>query len=124
MVVLKIIDTHIAIISCHLAAHEGVSKCALRNESIRAILSGIRVRDKRYDITSQVHHIIFMGDMNYRLTFDANFPGCQGVACDEVEIDIKDNNNCAEIIVENEVKCVSLSTLKKRLFNLYDYAKT
>jgi hypothetical protein len=70
LVSLNVDGTSLAFVSCHLAAHEGASKCQLRNDSIKEILGGVRPKDKRYDIFAQCHHIFWMGDMNYRLTFN------------------------------------------------------
>mmetsp|Transcript_23470 Transcript_23470/g.34446 ORF Transcript_23470/g.34446 Transcript_23470/m.34446 type:complete len:481 (+) Transcript_23470:109-1551(+) len=60
-------STNIAFISCHLTAHEGADKCAMRNSSVAEILEGVMT-------TNQMHHVIFMGDMNYRCTFDKRTP--------------------------------------------------
>lgn len=71
---MEILSTRIAFISCHLAAHEGVDKCTARNNSISEILGGVRARDIRYDILANYHHIFWMGDLNYRLTFSKSVP--------------------------------------------------
>ena len=34
--------TKFTVISCHLAAHEGVDKCKMRNDAIKEILGGVR----------------------------------------------------------------------------------
>lgn len=62
--------TSLAFLSCHLAAHEGSDKCSLRNQSMHEILGGVKVRDTRFDIYSQFHHIFCFGDFNYRITLD------------------------------------------------------
>eukprot|EP01034_Spumella_vulgaris_P038277 gene38277-47260_t len=66
--------TKFAFISCHLAAHEGIKHCEDRNASIVEILGGVRAGDKTYDIAEQFHHVWWMGDMNYRLTYDKAVP--------------------------------------------------
>ena len=66
--------TSLAFISSHLSAHEGVKNCSTRNDSIVEILGGVRARDHRYDPAVQFHHIFWMGDMNYRITFDPSVP--------------------------------------------------
>lgn len=66
--------TKLAFVSCHLTAHEGVHHCEQRNASIVEILGGVRAGDKRIDITEQFHHVFWMGDMNYRVTFDGATP--------------------------------------------------
>lgn len=61
-------QTSLAFVSCHLTAHEGVQNCAMRNESVEEILNGV--------LSNQLfHHVFFMGDMNYRTTFDPATPG-------------------------------------------------
>lgn len=71
---LTVDGTKLAFVSCHLTAHEGVKHCEDRNASIVEILGGVRAGDKRIDITEQFHHVIWMGDMNYRTTFDSATP--------------------------------------------------
>ena len=66
--------TSLAFISSHLSAHEGVKNCSTRNDSTVEILGGVRARDQRYDPAVQFHHIFWMGDMNYRITFDPAVP--------------------------------------------------
>eukprot|EP01031_Cornospumella_fuschlensis_P028480 gene28479-34377_t len=70
LVTFTIDGTKLAFVSCHLAAHEGVKHCEDRNASIVEILGGARTGNKDIDITEQFHHVIWMGDMNYRTTFD------------------------------------------------------
>jgi endonuclease/exonuclease/phosphatase family metal-dependent hydrolase len=74
LVTFDVDGTKLAFISCHLTAHEGVTLCEQRNASIVEILSGVRAGDKNIDITEQFHHVFWMGDMNYRLTFDPAQP--------------------------------------------------
>eukprot|EP00981_Chlorochromonas_danica_P012159 scaffold4581_cov209-Ochromonas_danica.AAC.3 len=72
LVTLTIDGTKLAFVSCHLTAHEGVKHCEERNASIVEILGGVRAGDTRIDITEQFHHVFWMGDMNYRTTFETN----------------------------------------------------
>eukprot|EP00603_Paraphysomonas_imperforata_P012512 CAMPEP_0114463498 /NCGR_PEP_ID=MMETSP0104-20121206/7397_1 /TAXON_ID=37642 ORGANISM="Paraphysomonas imperforata, Strain PA2" /NCGR_SAMPLE_ID=MMETSP0104 /ASSEMBLY_ACC=CAM_ASM_000202 /LENGTH=703 /DNA_ID=CAMNT_0001636453 /DNA_START=116 /DNA_END=2227 /DNA_ORIENTATION=- len=65
---LNVDATRLAFISCHLAAHEGVDKCAIRNSSVEEILGSVTTE------TDVVHHTFFMGDMNYRCTFNKDTP--------------------------------------------------
>jgi hypothetical protein len=74
LITFKLDGTRFAFISCHLTAHEGVEHCEQRNVSISEILGGVRAGDKNIDITEQFHHVFWMGDMNYRLTFDTRTP--------------------------------------------------
>lgn len=65
---LTVDSTRLAFISCHLAAHEGVDKCAIRNSSVEEILSSVA------SLSDTIHHTFFMGDMNYRCTFNPDTP--------------------------------------------------
>lgn len=67
-------DTKFTCISCHLAAHEGVTKCAIRNDSTVEILNGLRSRGDDFDPSQKAHHTFWMGDLNYRITFDTAMP--------------------------------------------------
>jgi hypothetical protein len=73
--------TKFAFISCHLTAHEGVDKCESRNGCIQEIIGGVRsdIDDNRFDPTLLAHHVIWMGDMNYRVTFNKDTPKGKGV---------------------------------------------
>ena len=66
--------TALAFVSTHLTAHEGVAYCAMRNDSIKEILGGMRIGDERFDVSNQKHHTFWMGDMNYRTCFDDETP--------------------------------------------------
>ncbi len=47
----------------------------MRNESVKEILGGLSGgANEELDIPSQFHHVFFMGDMNYRITFDTSEP--------------------------------------------------
>jgi hypothetical protein len=74
LVTFEIYGTTLAFVSCHLTPHEGVQNCYMRNDSIKEILGGVRVRDTRFDASNQTHHIFWMGDMNYRPSFDGKVP--------------------------------------------------
>ena len=73
---LQVNATKMLFVTCHLAAHEGVDKCEIRNKSCFSILEAIRERltDGQSDISAQFHHIFWMGDMNYRTTFETVLP--------------------------------------------------
>jgi hypothetical protein len=74
LVAFDLYGTTMAFVSTHLTAHEGVAYCAMRNDSIKEILGGVRVGDERFDVSNQKHHIFWMGDMNYRTCFDSETP--------------------------------------------------
>ena len=74
LVSLQVDGTKLAFLSSHLAAHEGVEMCQIRNSSVEEILGGTRVGDTRFDVSTQSHHTFFMGDMNYRSTFSKDVP--------------------------------------------------
>mmetsp|Transcript_24844 Transcript_24844/g.41402 ORF Transcript_24844/g.41402 Transcript_24844/m.41402 type:complete len:642 (+) Transcript_24844:209-2134(+) len=75
LVTMEVDGTKLAFISCHLTAHEGVKHCEERNASIYEIFGGVRAGDERFDVSVQFHHLFWMGDMNYRTTYDTvNIP--------------------------------------------------
>lgn len=58
---------------CHdssIVTTQGVKHCEQRNASIAEIFGGVRAGDDRFDVSEQFHHVFWMGDMNYRTTFD------------------------------------------------------
>jgi len=66
---LTYMDTDICFINAHLAAHQ--HKTARRNSDVQEIINGIsRTLGKfKADIMCQFDHVIFMGDLNYRLDY-------------------------------------------------------
>lgn len=62
---LRIGSTSLALVSCHLTAHEGRHRD--RNSSLEEIFGGVF----KGDAMSKFHHIIVLGDLNYRTYFDA-----------------------------------------------------
>eukprot|EP00186_Timspurckia_oligopyrenoides_P002858 CAMPEP_0182445784 /NCGR_PEP_ID=MMETSP1172-20130603/3788_1 /TAXON_ID=708627 /ORGANISM="Timspurckia oligopyrenoides, Strain CCMP3278" /LENGTH=734 /DNA_ID=CAMNT_0024641609 /DNA_START=483 /DNA_END=2687 /DNA_ORIENTATION=- len=67
----SLFDTDFCFVNSHLAAHQNeVSK---RNEDFEAIVKGLKkLGDNTHvDITvSQIHHLFWMGDLNYRIDLD------------------------------------------------------
>eukprot|EP00467_Chlorarachnion_reptans_P002101 CAMPEP_0114496092 /NCGR_PEP_ID=MMETSP0109-20121206/5582_1 /TAXON_ID=29199 /ORGANISM="Chlorarachnion reptans, Strain CCCM449" /LENGTH=542 /DNA_ID=CAMNT_0001673335 /DNA_START=405 /DNA_END=2033 /DNA_ORIENTATION=+ len=66
---LKYHDTSICFVNAHLAAHQ--HKTARRNSDVQEIINGISriLGSKKADIVVQFDHVIFMGDLNYRLDY-------------------------------------------------------
>ena len=67
-------QTRLTILTAHLAAHEGVAHYKARNDSVREILRGARPNPKHllgYDAAMVSHHMIVMGDLNYRVRLHA-----------------------------------------------------
>jgi len=62
-------DTSICFINAHLAAHQ--HKVARRNSDVNEIMNGIsRTLGKlKVDVMCEFDHVIFMGDLNYRLDY-------------------------------------------------------
>lgn len=89
---LRLRGARLSFVSCHLTAHEGVKRCHLRNESVKEILAGIHSTGQGHSATSNrqmqaldpsitAHHMFWLGDLNYRVTFDPRTPGAgAGVA--------------------------------------------
>jgi len=63
--VVRIFDTTVACISCHLSA----AALAERVDQYRKVVDGLgnTLGNKFFQLNSQFHHILWMGDMNYRL---------------------------------------------------------
>lgn len=66
---LKHQDTSLCFINAHLAAHQ--HKTARRNSDVQEIINGISrvLGSRKADIMVQFDHVIFMGDLNYRLDY-------------------------------------------------------
>eukprot|EP00117_Sycon_ciliatum_P023232 scpid20755/ scgid0179/ Phosphatidylinositol 3,4,5-trisphosphate 5-phosphatase 2; Inositol polyphosphate phosphatase-like protein 1; Protein 51C; SH2 domain-containing inositol 5&apos len=57
---------------CFICAHltSGTEKCTRRNNNYRDILRGLQLGQRslqQFDLTSQFHHVFWLGDLNYRL---------------------------------------------------------
>ena len=67
---LNILGSPIAFVSSHLNAHQG--NVTRRNEDFEAICTVDKVAEAPFDLCSAYHHIIWAGDLNYRieLTYD------------------------------------------------------
>merc|ERR1711959_869624 len=59
--------TTVAFVSCHLAAHEGAAHRQQRNDNCSEVLEGAIVGWRKADVLAQTDHVIWMGDLNYRL---------------------------------------------------------
>lgn len=71
---LRLDDTHLAFVSSHLAAHQ--SKAAQRNSDMSEICANIRLQQPGSqpvaagaDLATSYHHLVWMGDLNYRLEY-------------------------------------------------------
>jgi phosphatidylinositol-bisphosphatase len=70
---IKVFGSVFTFVSCHLTPHEGAERCHMRNAGVSEILGGIRESSTSRGLDVNLsHHIFFMGDMNYRLTFDTD----------------------------------------------------
>ncbi|XP_078694432.1 phosphatidylinositol 3,4,5-trisphosphate 5-phosphatase 2A-like isoform X2 [Branchiostoma floridae x Branchiostoma belcheri] len=60
--------TAFCFVNCHLTS--GNEKCARRNQNYHDILRGLNLGHLKlggFDVTTQFHHVFFLGDLNYRL---------------------------------------------------------
>eukprot|EP00658_Telonema_sp_P-2_P037235 TRINITY_DN2679_c0_g1_i2.p1 TRINITY_DN2679_c0_g1~~TRINITY_DN2679_c0_g1_i2.p1 ORF type:complete len:352 (-),score=109.58 TRINITY_DN2679_c0_g1_i2:45-1100(-) len=64
----------IAFVSCHLAAHEGPEHRNRRNSDCEEVLSGTSFGWENADMLAQTDHVIWMGDLNYRLDLGLGDP--------------------------------------------------
>jgi hypothetical protein len=69
-------STSFCFIGAHLAAHEGEAKTKLRNANYQKIVQDLQLGMRNFPLMTQFDHIIFCGDLNYRLR-EFN-EGCQG----------------------------------------------
>eukprot|EP00455_Lapot_gusevi_P051406 TRINITY_DN7650_c0_g1_i2.p1 TRINITY_DN7650_c0_g1~~TRINITY_DN7650_c0_g1_i2.p1 ORF type:complete len:636 (-),score=195.09 TRINITY_DN7650_c0_g1_i2:4-1911(-) len=60
-------DSSFCFVNSHLAAHQ--NKCAGRNQNYSEIVEGSVIGTKHVDMLHQFHHVIWMGDLNYRLDY-------------------------------------------------------
>lgn len=62
---LNIFDSPIAFVSSHLNAHQG--NVQRRNEDFKSICTMIDLDNPPFDLLSGYHHVIWAGDLNYRI---------------------------------------------------------
>eukprot|EP00013_Stygamoeba_regulata_P019507 CAMPEP_0177651656 /NCGR_PEP_ID=MMETSP0447-20121125/12679_1 /TAXON_ID=0 /ORGANISM="Stygamoeba regulata, Strain BSH-02190019" /LENGTH=653 /DNA_ID=CAMNT_0019154781 /DNA_START=9 /DNA_END=1970 /DNA_ORIENTATION=+ len=58
--------TSVAIVSCHLAAHEGPLFRQARNQNVHDILRYMSI-SPAHDLHMRHHHVLLVGDLNYRI---------------------------------------------------------
>lgn len=108
-------DTPLAFFSSHLAAHEGVFNCYMRNDSVKEILGGTKAGlNTDLDIQSQFHHVFFMGDMNYRLTMDNDEPNETYAATKKALIESKQKEKEEKDAKKKESESSKISPLSTR----------
>eukprot|EP01061_Rhynchopus_euleeides_P045784 TRINITY_DN83_c0_g1_i1.p1 TRINITY_DN83_c0_g1~~TRINITY_DN83_c0_g1_i1.p1 ORF type:complete len:1783 (+),score=668.90 TRINITY_DN83_c0_g1_i1:154-5502(+) len=66
---LKYHNTSMAFVSCHLAAR--MERSNMRRINIEEIVGHLQLGNGECDISSQFHHVFWMGDMNYRIEMEA-----------------------------------------------------
>jgi Endonuclease/Exonuclease/phosphatase family 2/C2 domain len=64
---LHIRDTSICFLNSHLAAHQ--DKTVRRNNDVMEIIKGVQVGEPSMDFMHQFNHVVWMGDLNYRLDY-------------------------------------------------------
>jgi hypothetical protein len=62
---MSLMDTHLCFVGCHLAARE--SRVTERMTNIQNIVKGCHFGSPDRDIFNQFDHLIWMGDLNYRV---------------------------------------------------------
>ena len=65
---LKFHNTSMAFLSCHLAAR--LERTKMRRINVEEIVNQIQLAHKDTDLSSQFHHVFFMGDLNYRIEME------------------------------------------------------
>eukprot|EP00299_Pterocystis_sp_00344_P018148 c9064_g1_i5.p1 GENE.c9064_g1_i5~~c9064_g1_i5.p1 ORF type:complete len:156 (+),score=32.15 c9064_g1_i5:84-551(+) len=67
MIKLKVYDTRLCFLSCHLHAHESQKMVVTRNQDLVEILKGASNSLKlRLDVAQRFDHTFLFGDLNYR----------------------------------------------------------
>ncbi|KXZ51165.1 hypothetical protein GPECTOR_13g652 [Gonium pectorale] len=66
---LRVWDTTMAFVNSHLAAHQ--DKTRARNNNYRDIIRGLKIdpQGSSMDVLTAFHHVVWMGDLNYRLDY-------------------------------------------------------
>lgn len=69
-------DTTICFVSSHLAAHEGSNFCQQRNDNVTQIMRSLEKTGRSVFVPAvhQFNHIIWMGDLNYRIDVQQSVP--------------------------------------------------
>ena len=57
-------DTRLCFMNSHLSAHQHQTK--RRNDDAKEIIEGVKLGYQGVDILHQFHHLVWMGDLNYR----------------------------------------------------------
>jgi Endonuclease/Exonuclease/phosphatase family 2/C2 domain/CAP-Gly domain len=60
-------DTSICFVNSHLAAHQ--DKTFKRNADVAEIIEGVSMGRFAVDMLNQFHHVVWLGDLNYRLDY-------------------------------------------------------
>jgi hypothetical protein len=68
---LQVWDTSLCFVNSHLAAHQGATK--RRNSDYSEIVEGLQLGERGMDIMNQFHHLVWVGDLNYRLDLSDMF---------------------------------------------------
>jgi endonuclease/exonuclease/phosphatase family metal-dependent hydrolase len=62
----------VCFVNSHLAAHQENSE--QRNQQYSDLVRGLHVGSPRFDLISQFNHVIWMGDLNYRIDYNGTDP--------------------------------------------------
>ena len=57
-------DTRLCFVNSHLTAHQHQTK--RRNDDVKEIIEGVKFGYQGMDVLHQFHHLLWMGDLNYR----------------------------------------------------------
>lgn len=106
----------LCVVNVHLAAHQ--DKIAARNANVRQICKLTKVgrhygNGSRIDICSQFDHLVFMGDMNYRLNYGEH---CDKTPTEEIfkqMVDVIEENKHSQLLKTDQLL---LEKKKKRVF--------
>ncbi|EFA80518.1 inositol 5-phosphatase [Heterostelium album PN500] len=86
----QFLETSFCFISSHFAAHQ--EKSEQRNRNYRDIVKGLNLGNKSSDVLNQFHHVIWMGDFNYRVDLFR-----------EEVLNLVKKNNIAKILTKDQL---------------------
>ena len=79
---MRVFDTTVALVNCHLTASVGkagaLQKRQLQYAKVVDIL-GNKLGNEYFQLNGQFHHVVWMGDMNYRLTGGLEMADCASI---------------------------------------------
>lgn len=99
-------DTSVCFVNSHLAAHQG--KTSRRNSDYKEIVEQIQMGMPGLDILHQFHHVVWVGDLNYRLDLGEVFGPAANAKTPPKEVFDRIQEMCASGDTAEMLKCDQL----------------